>query len=465
MAPPKNFEDFTLPRSSFFIRIRDSRILPPSSPPSPPLYFRNYTFPPAENNDNTTKIVRPEDHETSCQFALTLSPTTMYPASRTSARSTSRYSFAMDYDINIAVTNDDDPFTDLNIPESRETNIPRLFQHNNGNERALYAPLSAMNSDENSRISPRSLFNQFSTITNPARSERNNEPRTTERRQNYMHESQISWLGQHPYALTSFQQHYEQDDKPDLSQENSNVMLTKSETSQSVHYKEFTPDLFLFSIFDAIMKYLNAEYALRSSLKNSRYVVLLRVPILKRSFGGFKGTYVLAKELVAEMALEELIKQMPHVVYIVLKSKGLDDVLDVVSQKQIRPLYKEYCREDDVEIEKLDENSLETYCPIENLGECPIENLGECPIENLGECLIENLGECPIGSSEERCPYSEGRSSTSQHSKEKNSTSQYSEEKSSMSQYSEEKCSSKSEYSDSEICTESENEDDNDFSI
>ncbi|CAG8449963.1 13351_t:CDS:2 [Racocetra fulgida] len=342
MEPPKNFEDFILPRSSFFLRIRDSRILPPSSPPSPPLYFRNYTFPPAENNDNTTEIVRPEDHETSCQFALTLSPTTMYPASRTSARSTSRYSFAMDYDINITVTNDDDPFTDdtdLNIPESRETNIPRPLQHNNGNERALYAPLSAMNSDENSRNSPRSLFNQSSTITNPSRSERpQNEQRASERRQNYMQESQISWLGQHPYALTSFQQHYEQDDKPDLSQENSNVMLTESETSQSVHYKEFTPDLFLFSIFDAIMKYLNAEYALRSSLKNSRYVVLLRVPILKRSFGGFKGTYVLAKELVAEMALEELIKQMPHVVYIVLKSKGLDDVLDNIAVKMMLKL-------------------------------------------------------------------------------------------------------------------------------
>ncbi|CAG8649726.1 14789_t:CDS:2 [Cetraspora pellucida] len=390
MAPPKNFEDFILPRSSFFIRIRDSRLLPPSSPPSPPLYFRNYTFPPAESNEDTIETVRPEDHdhlidinnvysETSHQFALTLSPTTMHSASGTSNRSTSRYSFAVDYDINITVTNDDNPFiedNDLDAPftsvqlqestisGSRETNSSKLLQHNNGNERALYTSLSATHSEGNSRNSPRNNEYWARTISNLSGPMRKNEPQYEQR----VTERQISWLGQHPNALTSFQQHYEQDDKPDLLQESSNVI-----------------------IFDAIMKYLNAEYELRSSLRNSIYVVLLRVPILKRSFGGFKETCILAKELVAEMALEELIKQMPHVVYIVLKSKGLDDVLDVSeleelcangntmtmenenglrdSQKQIRLLYKENCHED-VEIEKLD-------CSIKSSEECPIESSEE----------------------------------------------------------------------------------------
>ncbi|CAG8580161.1 6573_t:CDS:2 [Cetraspora pellucida] len=426
MAPPKNFEDFILPRSSFFIRIRDSRLLPPSSPPSPPLYFRNYTFPPVESNDDTIETVRPEDHdhlidinnvysETSHQFALTLSPTTMHSASGTSNRSTSRYSFAVDYDINITVTNDDNPFIEdngldapftsvqlqeSNISESRETNSSRLLQHNNGNERALYTSLSAMHSEGNSRNSPRNNEYWTRAISNMSGSMRKNEPQYEQR----VTEKQVSWLGQHPNALTSFQQHYEQDDKPDLSQESSNVMLPGSETSQSItsqsiYSKEFTPELFLFSIFDAIMKYLNAKYELRSSLRNSIYVVLLRVPILKRSFGGFKETCILAKELVAEMALEELIKQMPHVVYIVLKSKGLDDVLDVSeleelcangntmtmenenglrgSQKQIRLLHKEHCH-DDVEIEKLD-------CSIKSSEECPIKSSEECPIESSEE--------------------------------------------------------------------------------
>ncbi|CAG8510354.1 6989_t:CDS:2 [Dentiscutata erythropus] len=340
----------------------------------------------------------------------------MYSASRTSRRSTSRYSFAANHNNNVnggdSFTNYidlDAPFTsvqlrqsDKDFSESREVNIPGFIQHNNGNGRSLYtSSLPVMHSEGNPRDCLRNDEYWTRTITNSSRSVpvRNNEPqyeqRATGRRRNHLQapflgSSHISWLGQHPHAFTSIQQHYGHD-SPDLSQKSSNemVLLPESETSKSVHSsQELIPELFLFSIFDAIMKHLNAKYALRSSLKNSRYVALLRVPILKRSFGGFKGTCILAKELVAEMALKELIKQMPHVVYIVLKSKGLDDVMDINeleelcanenkvtmesknglkgSHKQIHPICKEHCCEEDIEIEKLDESNLKTYCPIES---------------------------------------------------------------------------------------------------
>ncbi|KAF0531772.1 hypothetical protein F8M41_011685 [Gigaspora margarita] len=325
----------------------------------------------------------------------------MYSASKTSRRSTSRYSFAANYNSS-NIVNGDDSFTndiDLEAPltsvqlresnkdfsESRETKIPRFLQHNNGNGRSLYtSTLSVVHSEGNPR---NYLRNHEYWNSNSSRSVRNDEAqyelRATERQWNHLQaswfgSSHISWLGQHPHAFTSI---YYGHDSPDLSKNSSNeVLLSESETSKSVNSsQELIPELFLFSIFDAIMKYLNERYALRSSLKNSRYVALLRVPILKRSFGGFKGTCILAKELVAEMALKELIKQMPQVVYIVLKSKGLEDVLDVneleelranenkeaIERKQIHPMYKEHCCEENDEIKRLDESNLEICCPIE----------------------------------------------------------------------------------------------------
>ncbi|RIB13465.1 hypothetical protein C2G38_2098250 [Gigaspora rosea] len=408
MAPPKNF---ITKRSSFSVRIRDTRILTTSFPPSPPLYLRNYTFPPAEDNDNTTETARPEERDNlidNKNVYFEISSVTMYSASKTSRRSTSRYSFVANYNSNIvngdnSFTNDidlDAPLTsvqlresNIDFSESRETKIPRFLQHNNGNGRSLYtSSLSVVHSEGNPKDD---LRNHEYWISNSSRSVRNDEAqyelRATERQWNHLQasllgSSHISWLGQHPHAFTSI---YYGRDSPDLSKNSSNeVLLPESETSKSVNSsQELIPELFLFSIFDAIMKYLNERYALRSSLKNSRYVALLRVPILKRSFGGFKGTCILAKELVAEMALKELIKQMPQVVYIVLKSKGLEDVLDVneleelranenkevmerknnlkVSRKQIHPMYKEHCCEENVEIKRLDENNLEIYCPIE----------------------------------------------------------------------------------------------------
>jgi len=73
-------------------------------------------------------------------------------------------------------------------------------------------------------------------------------------------------------------------------------------------------------LFVSICEHLNAEYFLRAWTRNDKCCVILRVPILKRSFGAFKPTKNLAKELVAEMAIEEFIKKQPNSVYAIAKS-------------------------------------------------------------------------------------------------------------------------------------------------
>ncbi|CAG8498563.1 8500_t:CDS:2 [Funneliformis caledonium] len=68
-----------------------------------------------------------------------------------------------------------------------------------------------------------------------------------------------------------------------------------------------------------------SRYSLRSWSRNDKCCAILRVPILKRSFGAFKSTKNLAKELVAEMAIEELIKKQPDAVCAVAKSSEIMD--------------------------------------------------------------------------------------------------------------------------------------------
>ncbi|CAG8477327.1 12644_t:CDS:2 [Rhizophagus irregularis] len=82
-------------------------------------------------------------------------------------------------------------------------------------------------------------------------------------------------------------------------------------------------DLYLLNFFISISKYINTEYFLRVWSKSDKCCAILRVPILKRTFGAFKPTKDLAKESVAEMAIEEFIKQQPDVACAVARSHGI----------------------------------------------------------------------------------------------------------------------------------------------
>ncbi|CAG8512207.1 1074_t:CDS:2 [Diversispora eburnea] len=92
---------------------------------------------------------------------------------------------------------------------------------------------------------------------------------------------------------------------------------------------EFSKEQYLLNIVSALCRQVNTRYTVKTWVKNKRYCAILRIPILKKSFGGFKGTKESALEMVAEMTIEEFIKKMPDIVYIVLKTRGLKDVTNI----------------------------------------------------------------------------------------------------------------------------------------
>ncbi|CAG8670447.1 10355_t:CDS:2, partial [Acaulospora colombiana] len=102
-----------------------------------------------------------------------------------------------------------------------------------------------------------------------------------------------------------------------------NNKLSNDAEKKTEEKNEFSREQqYLLNTLFTICKHINAEYTIKSWPKNKRYCAILRVPILKRSFGGFKSTKELALEMVAEMAIEEFSRKMPEVAYAALEMEG-----------------------------------------------------------------------------------------------------------------------------------------------
>ncbi|CAG8681131.1 15645_t:CDS:2, partial [Acaulospora morrowiae] len=103
----------------------------------------------------------------------------------------------------------------------------------------------------------------------------------------------------------------------------SNGQVLNDDSKKPEEQRENSKEQYHLNVFFTICRHINAEYTIRSWPKNKRYCVILRVPILKRSFGGFKGTKELALEMVAGMAIEEFSRRMPEIAHNVLKTEDL----------------------------------------------------------------------------------------------------------------------------------------------
>ncbi|CAJ0824836.1 11862_t:CDS:2 [Entrophospora sp. SA101] len=119
---------------------------------------------------------------------------------------------------------------------------------------------------------------------------------------------------------------------PQTPQTNSSLTPSSSTTSINNNTVDqshsLLENLTLLRVFFSICNHLNTKFVLISRKKRKRmFSSLLRVPILKRTFGAFKATKESADELVAEMAIGEFIRQMPEMVAQVLKDNGLSDCL------------------------------------------------------------------------------------------------------------------------------------------
>ncbi|CAG8729740.1 6612_t:CDS:2, partial [Acaulospora morrowiae] len=103
----------------------------------------------------------------------------------------------------------------------------------------------------------------------------------------------------------------------------SNGQVLNDDSKKHEEKKENSKEQYQLNIFFTICRHINAEYTIKSWPKNKRYCAILRVPILKRSFGGFKSTKELALEMVAGMAIEEFSRRMPEIAHNVLKTEDL----------------------------------------------------------------------------------------------------------------------------------------------